>query len=171
VCRFKAELAELNRLQPAPVVAVSIDHPVATCGQWLSTVACRGTSTAGWSLRGPPSADVFGLRAAPSADVSWTFQATAHNPETGWDGDAEGWDVLTPGGAILKPRQRPFARLLLQLRAIQPGFTRSKRGIANPKGVREVRVHAHDLMDGYAGREVIVDLTTSSVGGFEVEQP
>ena len=80
--------------------------------------------------------------------------------------------MLTPGGTVVNPtHERPFARFLLHLKASEPHFRRSQRGIANPKGVTEVRVHAHDLMDGCAGREVIVDVTTSSVGGCEVEQP
>jgi hypothetical protein len=94
----------------------------------------------------------------------WSFRCLAQS--------ADGWDVLTPGDTVLKPKhERPCARLLVHLQASEPRFTRSQRGIATPKGVREVRVHAHDLMDGYAGREVIVDPATSSVGGFEVEQP
>ena len=35
-------------------------------------------------------------------------------------------------------------------------FTRSQRGIVIPPGVTQVRVRAHDLVDGFGGREVLV---------------
>jgi hypothetical protein len=49
-------------------------------------------------------------------------------------------------------------------------FTRSQSGIVIPPGVTQVRVRAHDLVDGYSGREVLVDLTVSSGPDFEVER-
>jgi hypothetical protein len=39
-----------------------------------------------------------------------------------------------------------------------------------PEGVTEVRVRAHDIVDGYGGKEVVVDLTKSSGPNFEVER-
>ena len=46
--------------------------------------------------------------------------------------------------------------------------TRSQSGIAVPPDVTQVRVRAHDLVDGYGGREVVVDLTNPSGHDFEV---
>ncbi|MCD6298768.1 MAG: hypothetical protein J7M30_16620 [Deltaproteobacteria bacterium] len=48
-------------------------------------------------------------------------------------------------------------------------FTRSQSGIVIPPGVTRVRVRAHDLVDGFGGREVLVDLTVSSGPDFKVE--
>ena len=49
-------------------------------------------------------------------------------------------------------------------------FTRSQSGITIPPDVTQVRVRAHDLVDGYGGREVVVDLTVPSGPDFEVER-
>lgn len=48
--------------------------------------------------------------------------------------------------------------------------TASQNGIVIPSGVTQVRVRAHDLVDGYSGREVLVDLTVSWGPDFEVER-
>jgi hypothetical protein len=47
---------------------------------------------------------------------------------------------------------------------------RQSGGIVIPPGVTQVRVRAHDLVDGYSRREVLVDLTVSSGPDFEVER-
>jgi 6-phosphogluconolactonase len=46
--------------------------------------------------------------------------------------------------------------------------TRSQSGIAIPPGATQVRVRAHDPVDGYGGCEVVVDLTAPSGPDFEV---
>ena len=49
-----------------------------------------------------------------------------------------------------------------------PAFTRSQSGIVISEGVTQVQVRAHDLVDGYGGREVVVDLTVAQGQDFEV---
>jgi hypothetical protein len=79
--------------------------------------------------------------------------------------------VLTPNGSVLKPDpDSPFTRLLLHPHENEQPFTRSQSGIVLPDGVTRVRVRTHDLVDGYGGREVIVDLTVSSGPDFEVQR-
>ncbi len=95
---------------------------------------------------------------------------TVQHPDTGWEDYADGWDVLTPDGEVLRPDPAgPFTRLLLHPHVDEQPFTRSQSGISIPPGVTQVRVRAHDLVDGYGGREVWVDLTVSSGQDFEVE--
>jgi hypothetical protein len=60
--------------------------------------------------------------------------------------------------------------LLLHPHVDEQPFTRSQSGIEIPPGVTQVRVRAHDLVDGYGGREVVVDLTKASGPDFKVEQ-
>ena len=48
-------------------------------------------------------------------------------------------------------------------------FERSQSGIVIPPGVSQVLVRAHDLLDGYGGREVWVDLTVQVGEDYEVE--
>jgi hypothetical protein len=98
-----------------------------------------------------------------AAGGTWTFHVTVQHSDTGWDDYADGWDVLTPDGTVIKPDPAsPFTRLLLHPHVDEQPFTRSQSQILIPPGVTKVRVRAHDLMEEYGGREVVVDLTASS---------
>ena len=115
------------------------------------------------------NADVEYVRAVEGTGGKWTFHVTVRHPDTGWEDYADGWDVLAPDGTVLKPDpDSPFTRLLLHPHEDEQPFTRSQRGIAIPPGVDQVRVRAHDLVDGYGGREIMVDLTSQSGTDFEV---
>jgi hypothetical protein len=117
------------------------------------------------------NADVLYVRAVQTADDTWTFHVTVRHPDTGWEDYADGWDVLTPDGTVIKPDpESPFTRLLLHPHENEQPFTRSQSGIIIPADVTQVRVRAHDLVDGYGGREVLVDLSVSSGPDFEVER-
>jgi hypothetical protein len=122
------------------------------------------------AAKGEGNADVLHVRVVQAQDGTWTFHVTVQHPDTGWEDYADGWDVLTPDGTVLKPDpDSPFTRLLLHPHENEQPFTRSQSGIAIPAGVTQVRVRAHDLVDGYGGREVLVDLTIRAGEGFEVE--
>jgi len=88
-------------------------------------------------------------------------RAFAGGDEAAWpDQGTSGWQA--PQAATLAPdtHEAPVQRL-------EPhGWS----GIFIPEGVTEVWVRAHDLVDGYGGREVIVDLTVDSGPNFEVER-
>jgi hypothetical protein len=117
------------------------------------------------------NADVEYVRAVQGADGTWTFHVTVRHPDTGWEDYADGWDVLTPDGTVIKPDpSSPFTRLLLHPHETEQPFTRSQSGVAIPPDVTQVRVRAHDLVDGFGGREVVVDLTVSAGQDFEVER-
>jgi hypothetical protein len=117
------------------------------------------------------NADVEHVRAIQATDGIWTFYVTVRHPDTGWEDYADGWDVLTPDGTLIQPDpSSPFTRLLLHPHETEQPFTRSQSGIAIPADVTQVRVRAHDLVDGFGGREVVVDLTVSSGPDFEVER-
>ncbi len=116
------------------------------------------------------NADVTHVRAVKADDGTWTFHVTVEHPDTGWEDYADGWDVVTPDSTVLKPNpDDPFTRLLLHPHENEQPFTRSQRGIEIPEGITEVRVRAHDIVDGFGGEEIIVDLTKESGPGFEVE--
>ena len=149
----------------------------------LFLVACRPAGPSPAEPRTPPAttpsptpsgdgvanADVLHVKAVQATDGTWTFHVTVRHPDTGWEDYADGWDVLTPDGTVLKPDpESPFSRLLLHPHVDEQPFTRSQSGIAVPPDVTQVRVRAHDLVDGYGGREVVVDLTNPSGPDFEV---
>ena len=74
-------------------------------------------------------------------------------------------------GAVIKPDPASlFTRLLLHPHENEQPFTRSQGGIVIPPDVTEVTVRAHDLVDGWGGHEVVVDLTLDAGEMFEVQR-
>lgn len=115
------------------------------------------------------NADVEFVRAEQAASGTWTFYVTVRHPDTGWEDYADGWDVVLPDGTVIKPNaDSPFTRLLTHPHETEQPFTRSQSGIIIPDGVTTVLVRAHDLVDGFGGREIQVDLMVSSGAGFEI---
>ncbi len=41
--------------------------------------------------------------AVQNIDGSWTFSVTVSHADKGWDDYADGWDVVTSNGTVLKP--------------------------------------------------------------------
>ena len=116
------------------------------------------------------NADVTFVRAVQTGPTTWTFHVTVAHPDTGWEDYADGWDVVLPDGRVVKPDpDSPFTRLLTHPHETEQPFTRSQSGIEIPAGVTAVTVRAHDLVDGFGGREVVVDLTAVSGPNFSVE--
>ncbi|MCD4685792.1 MAG: hypothetical protein K8S97_07635 [Anaerolineae bacterium] len=117
------------------------------------------------------NAGVTHVRAVQTGADTWTLHVTVAHPDTGWDDYADGWDIVLPDGTVIKPNLAdPFTRLLLHPHETEQPFTRSQSGIVIPAGVTHVTVRAHDLVDGWGGREVVVDLTADSGPDFEVER-
>ncbi|MBE0689712.1 MAG: hypothetical protein IH587_06270 [Anaerolineae bacterium] len=118
---------------------------------------------------GAANADVIYVRAVESTGGTWTFHVTVQHPDTGWENYADGWDVVTPDGTVIQPDpDSPFTRLLLHPHVEEQPFTRSQGGIVIPSGVTQVTVRAHDLVAGFGGREILVDLTSASGDDYEV---
>ena len=118
---------------------------------------------------GSADADVLFVRAEQTAEGVWTFRVTVEHPDQGWEDYADGWDVVLPDGTVVKPDpDSPFTRLLLHPHENEQPFTRSQSGIEIPEGLKEVRVRAHDIVDGFGGKEVVVDLTRETGPDFEV---
>lgn len=142
---------------------------VTACGSPGSPPAPTPTAMA--PTGGGGNADVLQVRAVQAPDASWTFHVTVQHPDTGWDDYADGWDVVLPDGSVVRPDpDSPFTRLLLHPHEEEQPFTRSQGALIIPEGVSEVRVRAHDLVDGYGGREVVLDLTVPAGPDFTVER-
>ncbi len=116
-------------------------------------------------------ANVVFVRAVLQDDGRWTFYVTVEHPDTGWEDYAVGWDVVAPDGTVLKAHPNdPFTRLLLHPHVEEQPFTRSQRDIPIPPEATLVRVRAHDLIAGFGGQEVEVNLAQPSGPGFEVQR-
>jgi hypothetical protein len=116
------------------------------------------------------NADVLFVRAVQAGDGSWTFHVTVEHPDTGWDDYADGWDVVLPDGQVVKPATAPFTRLLLHPHENEQPFTRSQSGLVLPSDVTAVTVRAHDIVDGFGGRTVSLDLSIAEGPDFTVER-
>lgn len=121
------------------------------------------------AMNAAANADVEFVRAIKNGDT-WTFHVTVAHPDTGWEDYADGWDVVLPDGTVLKRNpDDPFTRLLLHPHETEQPFTRSQSGLVIPDDVTQVTVRAHDLVDGFGGATVTVDLTQAEGEGFTVE--
>ena len=115
------------------------------------------------------NADVLFVKAKLTTDSTWTFTVTVEHPDSGWEDYADGWDVVLPDGEVIKPDpESPFTRLLLHPHETEQPFTRSQSGIKFPPGTERIVVRAHDLVDGFGGKEVVVDLSVANGADFEV---
>jgi hypothetical protein len=122
------------------------------------------------TISGKANADVLFVRATQTADGTWTFSVTVEHPDSGWEDYADGWDVVLPDNSVVKPDpDSPFTRLLLHPHENEQPFTRNQSGIIIPEGITEVSVRAHDLVDGFGGQEVTVNLTQATGENFEVQ--
>ena len=134
-------------------------------GWWQPLVDENEGETA---MTGQGNADVEFVKATQQTDGTWRFDVTVRHPDTGWDDYADGWDVVLPDGTVLRGNDDPFTRLLLHPHETEQPFTRSQSRLVIPDDVTTVTVRAHDLVDGWGGQEVVVDLTQDSGANFEV---
>ena len=115
------------------------------------------------------NADVIYVRAERDNDSTWTFSVSVQHPDTGWEDYADGWDIVLPDGEVIKPDpESEFTRTLLHPHVDEQPFTRSQSGIRIPSDVTIVRVRVHDLVNGFGGDEIFIDLTMDSGIGFEI---
>ena len=114
-------------------------------------------------------ADVIGVRAIDNGPQGWTFHVTVSHPDTGWDDYCDGWDVVGNDGKAIKVNASDkFTRLLLHPHVEEQPFTRSQGRLHIPDFMTSVSVRAHDIVDGFGGREITLDLGTDSGPGYTI---
>ena len=171
--------SEAQTEEPAPPETTEVVEPEPTFEELTAETAVPPTATATIEATDPPTteasneanADVLFVEATETAVGLWTFSVSVAHPDTGWEDYADGWDVVLPDGTVVKiSSDDPFTRLLLHPHETEQPFTRSQSNIPIPTEVTTVTVRAHDLVDGFGGQEVIVDLTVASGENFEVNK-
>ena len=121
----------------------------------------------------PPServadADVLHVRAVQASSGKWTFHVTVRHPDTGWQDYADGWDVVAPDGAALRPDPSgPFTRLLLHPHETEQPFTRSQSRIVIPEGVE----HAAHIGRPFVGFSPAGELASEGYGHLVLQVP
>lgn len=117
------------------------------------------------------NAHVVFVQAVEDEDGTWTFSVAVEHPDTCWEDYADGWDVVLPDGSVLKPDpDAAYTRVLTHPHENEQPFTRSQGGIVIPAEVTSVTVRAHDLVDGFGGQEVVVQLNQPNGMNFSVER-
>ena len=115
------------------------------------------------------NADVTFVKATLTGDSKWTFEVTVNHSDVGWRDFADGWDVVLPDGKaiLIQPKDR-FTRVLAHPHVDEQPFTRTQENVLIPAGTKIVTVRAHDLVDGYGGKEIKVNLEEDAGTGFKV---
>ena len=153
-------------LQPTKTITQSAASIVEEKGE--SQIMTPTPNTNSGAVGGQANADVIYVQARFNGET-WTFSVTVSHPDTGWDDYSNGWDVVASDGAVLKLNESDlFTRVLLHPHENEQPFTRSQSGIIIPVGITQVRIRAHDLVDGFGGQEILVYLEKNMGDGFEV---
>ena len=97
-------------------------------------------------------ADVVAAEANKSGNT-WTISATVSHADEGWKHYANSFQVLAMDGTVLG------TRVLFHPHVNEQPFTRSLGGVKIPAGTATIRVRAGDLVHGYGGKEVVLELS------------
>ncbi|MCD6580649.1 MAG: hypothetical protein J7K90_02505 [Desulfuromusa sp.] len=96
-------------------------------------------------------ADVIRVEVDKSAS-DYNFSVTVKHSDEGWEHYVNKWDVVGPDGQVLA------TRTLHHPHVNEQPFTRSLSGVVIDKSISSVIVRAHDLVHGYGGKEMAVEL-------------
>ena len=96
-------------------------------------------------------AEIVDVALSRAAD-GWRADVTLRHADSGWDHYADAWELRGPDGVVYG------RRVLLHPHVEEQPFTRSLSGMMIPEGVREVTVHAHDTVHGWAAQPMTVTL-------------
>ncbi len=121
------------------------------------------------AFAGQPDADVLEVRAQYRGSSGWTFHVTVAHPDTGWEDYCNGWDLVTDQNEVLKTNNSDqFTRVLFHPHEQEQPFTRSQSGVQIPPEIATITVRAHDIVDGFGGKEIVIDLATRKGPGYTI---
>ena len=139
--------------------------------QDAETAALADKDAAALASAASADADVTNVFAREEQDGTWTFHVSVKHPDTGFRDFADGWDLVTSNGAVIKadPTQR-FTKILRRPHVKEQPFTRTVKGLELPKDVVKLTVRAHDSVGGFGGREVQINLNRRFGKNFSVKR-
>jgi hypothetical protein len=97
-------------------------------------------------------ADVTAVDVVKSPDGTYRFDVTVSHNDEGWDHFANKWNVVGPNGEVFG------TRTLYHPHVDEQPFTRSLSGVEIPQGTVLVTIRAHDLVHGYGGKVMTVEI-------------
>ncbi|MBT3273535.1 MAG: hypothetical protein HN368_10285 [Spirochaetales bacterium] len=110
-------------------------------------------------------AQVIQVEARLESKESWRFAVSVRHNDEGWDHYANLWEVVDPESSLLYGQ-----RVLAHPHDTEQPFTRTLSGIEIPEGVTEVMVRAKCTDHPFAGKAVLVDLTSDNGDGYTVKR-
>lgn len=164
-----------SHLDPFPVHQSLVMLLLALTAVWLAGCTGPATTTPLAATPAPPAgaaanADVLYVVARQNSNGAWSFDVTVSHPDAGWDDYCDGWDIVLPDDTVLKADEADaYTRALLHPHVDEQPFTRSQGGLFVPEGVPQLTVRAHDIVDGWGGLVVVVDLTAAAGPGYKVQ--
>ena len=90
-----------------------------------------------------------------SGSGGFTIAVTVLSGDTGWEKYADAWQVIGPDGEVLGER------ILAHPHETEQPFTRSLSGVEIPRDVENVTIAARDLMLGFCGEVLTVEVPHS----------
>ena len=96
--------------------------------------------------------DVVDVAVQHAGADRFNFDVTLQHADTGWDHYANRWEIVAPDGTVLG------TRTLYHPHVDEQPFTRILSGVAMPPYITRVTVRAHDLVHGYGGAEMVVEI-------------
>lgn len=97
-------------------------------------------------------ADVVDVAVKKNNNSTYDFSVTLLHKDTGWEHYANKWDVTDEKGTVFG------TRVLYHPHVNEQPFTRSLSGVKIPKHIKSVVIRAHDLVHGYGGKVITMDL-------------
>ncbi len=116
----------------------------------MAMAACGGSDDPSDGSRAFP--DVVAATGSADTDGTYTFAATISSPYDTAEQYADGWRVIGPDGTTYG------TRVLTHPHADEQPFTRSLSGIDIPDDVSIVVVQARDLLNGWGGATVEIQV-------------
>jgi hypothetical protein len=165
-------------IAPTTAVVVAESYPalptaVPATGGYPAAPAALPTSGAYPSPEdqaSPNQAAVSFVKASQATDGTWTLEVTIEYANPTAEAYADGWDIITPAGQVIKKNVAdPYTQPLDPPSNGAESVTHTETGITIPVDVTQFFVRVHDSVNGWSGQTVFVDLNTAEGLNYEVE--